>query len=68
MTIQQQIPRGWICPVCNAVMAPFTPECSYCKPKGLSHLCLANCMVCGGNHGGLICPNLNVTCLQDREK
>jgi hypothetical protein len=24
---------GWICPKCEAVMAPFHPTCWYCKPK-----------------------------------
>lgn len=23
---------GWICPKCEAVMAPFHPTCWYCKP------------------------------------
>lgn len=25
--------NGWICPKCEAVMAPFHPTCWYCKPK-----------------------------------
>jgi hypothetical protein len=28
-TLPQQ---GWICPKCQAVMAPFQPTCWYCKP------------------------------------
>lgn len=25
--------KGWECPKCGAVMAPFAPSCFYCKPK-----------------------------------
>lgn len=24
---------GWVCPRCEAVMAPTTPACLYCVPK-----------------------------------
>jgi hypothetical protein len=24
---------GWICPKCQAVMAPWCAQCVYCKPK-----------------------------------
>lgn len=30
-----QKPLGWICPKCDAVMAPSTPCCFYCGPKTL---------------------------------
>jgi hypothetical protein len=25
--------RGWMCPKCGAVYAPWVAECSYCKPQ-----------------------------------
>jgi hypothetical protein len=27
---------GWVCPKCEAVMAPFMPVCTTCKPKASS--------------------------------
>ena len=30
-TPTQQIPNGWVCPRCKAVMAPNVLTCIYCK-------------------------------------
>lgn len=32
LQVNAQIPQGWICPQCQAVMGPNFPTCWYCRP------------------------------------
>lgn len=51
------IKKGWECPKCGAIMAPFMPSCINCKPIPINPP--GKCLICGEYHGGLSCPLLN---------
>lgn len=53
--------NGWICPKCRSVYAPFVSECYKCNNNKYDGAKYDKCLVCGGYHGGLPCPKLQVT-------